>query len=95
VRPVEKGELSPTWPAFFVGGEKMKNQGKMYEANLKLKSEGKAVLELETLESLRKTWFELGYEAGYRDGKAGKKKHYTAVDKAYDKVRGQHWEAKR
>lgn len=71
----------------------MKNQGKMYEANRQLKPNGKAVLELETLESLRKTWFELGYDAGYRDGKAGKKKHYTAVDKAYDKVRGQHWEA--
>lgn len=65
----------------------------MYEANRQLKPNGKAVLELETLESLRKTWFELGYDAGYRDGKAGKKKHYTAVDKAYDKVRGQHWEA--
>ncbi len=94
MRPVEKGELSPTWPAFFVGGEKMKNQGKMYEANLKLKPKGKAVLELGTLESLRKTWFELGFDAGYRDGKAGKKKHYKEVDKAYDKVRGQHGESR-
>lgn len=64
----------------------------MYEANMKLKTKGKAVIELDTLESLRKTWFELGFDAGYRDGKAGRKKRYTEVDKAYDKVRGQHWE---
>lgn len=72
----------------------MANQMKFREKNQELKLNGEELLKLSTLESLRKTWFELGYDAGYRDGKAGKKKHYKEVDKAYDKVRGQHGESR-
>lgn len=70
----------------------MANQMKFREKNQELNLNGEEVIKLATLESLRKTWFELGYDAGYRDGKAGKKKYYKKVDEAYYKVRGQHWE---
>ncbi len=72
----------------------MANQMKFREKNQELKLNGEELLKLSTLESLRKTWFELGYDAGHRDGKAGKKKHYKEVDKAYDEVRGQHGESR-
>ena len=41
----------------------MENQVKFREKNQELKLNGEEVIKLSTLESLRKTWFELGYDA--------------------------------
>lgn len=58
-----------------------------YDMNQELKLDGETVIKLETLESLRKTWFELGYDVGYRNGKSGKKKNDKKINDAYNKIR--------
>ena len=56
-----------------------------YEENDKLKKEKKKVLiDIDTLEDLRRTWFEMGYDVGYRDGHNKRKKD---VDKRYREIR--------
>jgi len=52
-----------------------------------LKKEGKTILSFENLESIRKTWFEMGYKKGYTD-----RDLYELTEKrredAYYEVRG-------
>ena len=53
-----------------------------YEENDKLKKEKKKVLiDIDTLEDLRRTWFEMGYEVGSR--KRGK----GDINEEYQKIR--------
>lgn len=55
-----------------------------YEENDELRSNGEVLIKLDTLETLRRTWFDMGYDVGYKDGRNNRKKD---VDKRYREIR--------
>ncbi len=57
---------------------------RIYYENDELKKTGKVLIETDILETLRRTWFDMGYDAGYRDGRNNRKKD---ADKRYREIR--------
>jgi len=67
-----------------------KTQSRKDLLNIYLKETGKAAVDLSTLESLRQSWFELGYREGYRMGAQGEEFTNENIEKHYRQIRGKY-----
>ena len=55
--------------------------------NSYLKKNGKAMINLSTLESLRRIWFIMGVRVGYKTGKSGKELADSYIKELYRQIR--------
>ena len=56
-----------------------------------IKKSGEVIMHKDTLELLRKTWFEMGYRSGLFTKNTGERESLSKdIEKSYAKVRGQY-----